>query len=240
MGHEFGHGIARYRPELNSWELVTTCAIFSRLALRSIALFPAIALGCVLSAFVKDVVIGKWLSQQLEYEADVIGTAIGKVAGCSLEDILYAMSCTEILCHRTYEFKLTQSGVPALQQEALASLRALVPNGQLPKTVYDSLDVQMAQATIEKELSTAPDGTMQLARKHVINLELSLARSMTYLRDPLQPWAQTHSHWLDRIANVKASSHLQSAQAAWLDLTRRPCNDGQALLQAFHASLPSG
>lgn len=142
MGHGFGHGIARHRAEFNSWQLVTTCAIFNRLAISSMAIFPATALGCVLSAFVKDVVIGTWLSQQLEYEEDVTGAAIGKAAGYSFEKG-FAMSCGEMLCHRIYEFKLPRSGVPAYQQEILASLRALVPNGQLPKAAYDSRNVQM-------------------------------------------------------------------------------------------------
>lgn len=62
MAHEAGHGIAKHLVEKNSWGLVSTVAIFSRLALSSIAPLPALALGCVLSTLTKNIVIESWLS----------------------------------------------------------------------------------------------------------------------------------------------------------------------------------
>ena len=53
----------------------------------------------VRASLVRNVVIGTWSRQRLEYEADVIGAAFGKAAGCSSEDILYAMSCIKTLRH---------------------------------------------------------------------------------------------------------------------------------------------
>ncbi len=84
MAHEAGHGIAEHQVELDSWGLLSTVAIFSRLALSSIAPLPAMAPGCVLLTLTKKVVIDSWLRQQLEHEADVIGTAISRMQlrGC--------------------------------------------------------------------------------------------------------------------------------------------------------------
>ena len=109
MAHEFGHGIGRYLSESDSWALVSTCAIFSRLALSSIAPLPAIALGGVLSTISRKVVLDGWLTQRQEHEADVIGEAISKAAGCSSEDILYALSCSQLLAHHCNEVHLTAS-----------------------------------------------------------------------------------------------------------------------------------
>ena len=114
----------------DSWTLVATCAIFARLALSSIALLPAIALGCVLLTITRNVVIETWLSRQQEHEADIIGAAIAK-AGCSSQDILYAMSCGRLVHHEAAERRLTRSGVRSHQQQVLASLRKLIPNGLL-------------------------------------------------------------------------------------------------------------
>lgn len=67
--------------------------------MSSIAALPAMALGCVLSTIVKNVVIKAWLPQQHKHEADVIRGAISKAAGCSSEDILYSMSCDKFHSH---------------------------------------------------------------------------------------------------------------------------------------------
>ena len=45
-------------------------------------------------------VLERWLRQRQEHEADVIGAAISKAAGCSSEDILYALSCSKLLAHQ--------------------------------------------------------------------------------------------------------------------------------------------
>ena len=59
MAYGFGHGITRHVTESDSWALVSTGAIFSRLALSSIAPLPAIALGCVLSTILRKVVLDR-------------------------------------------------------------------------------------------------------------------------------------------------------------------------------------
>lgn len=56
--------------------------------MSSIALLPAMALGCVLSTIVRNVVIQVWLNQRQEHEADVTGAAISEAAGCSSQEIL--------------------------------------------------------------------------------------------------------------------------------------------------------
>ena len=72
------------------------------------------------------------------------------------------------------------------------------------------------------------------------DLELSFPQSMVNLRDPLEPWVGMHPHWLDWSAHVKASSYYQkthmarSVMSAGLVLKSR--NDGEAMLQAHHAS----
>lgn len=58
----------------------------------------------------------------------MIGAAISKAAGSSSEDILYALSCSELVSHHCNEVHLTASGIPARQQEVLACLRALIPD----------------------------------------------------------------------------------------------------------------
>ena len=236
MAHEFGHSVARHMTESDSWALVSSCAIFGRLALSGIAPMPAVALGCLLSIIARKVGLDRWLSQQQEHEADVIGAAISRVAGCSSQDILYALSCSQLLAHHCNEVHINASGIPS--RLVLACLRALMPNGELPKSIRDSHDTYMVSATIIKELSTASDETLCQAQEHLYDLELSLSQSMVYLRDPLAPWIATHPHWLDRIAHVKASKHYShvarsTMTAGFLHESR---NDGQALLQAYHAS----
>ena len=54
----------------------------------------------------------------------------------------------------------------------------------------------------------------------------------------MNAWASTHPRWLDRIAYVQASNHFnahtkQSPETS--EHVLKTCNDGQALLQAYHA-----
>ncbi|KAL3158282.1 hypothetical protein ABBQ38_010527 [Trebouxia sp. C0009 RCD-2024] len=240
MGHEFAHGIAKHATERDSWALVATGAIFSRLALSSIPLLPAVALGCALSTVTRHVVIGRWLIQRQEHEADVIGTAIATAAGCSTKDILHALilTCGGLKAEAEAERMLTEYGIPAHQQQVLASLRKLMPHGLLPETVDDSLDIRLIKATINTELSTASVETLKLARQHLLELHLDMAQSWLYLRDPFKPWVSTHPYWLDRIAHVKASKYFAaSPMTEGLAAYKLKYATGdQALLQAYHAS----
>ena len=60
-------------------------------------------------------------------------TSISKAAGCSSEDKLYSMSCREVHDKNSRKAQLARLPVFVKQQEALASLAALMPNSQLPK-----------------------------------------------------------------------------------------------------------
>ncbi|KAL3158279.1 hypothetical protein ABBQ38_010524 [Trebouxia sp. C0009 RCD-2024] len=245
MGHEFAHGIAKHPTESDSWALVATGVIFSRLALSTIPLLPAIALGCVLSTITRHVVIGRWLSQRHEHEADVIGTAIATAAGCSTKDILYALivGCGGLAAEVDAERMLTEYGIPAHQQQVLARLRTLIPHGQLPGRIDDARDIRLISATIATELSAASAETFQLACKYLAELDVDLALCWLFLRDPLKPWVSTHPYWLDRIAHVKASKYFQEPHVARPVMTEAAAAhmlkygyDGQALLTAYHAS----
>lgn len=151
MAPEAAHGIAKHLVENNSWGLVSTAAIFSRLALSSIALVPAMAPGCVLSTLTKEIVIESWLSQQLEHEADVIGSAISRAAGCSPEDIIYAMTCwLDVHQDRFERIHLTNSGIWMKQRAAVAALIGYMPDVQLPLPDIgglDSRDMQRIRAS---------------------------------------------------------------------------------------------
>ncbi|KAL3140670.1 hypothetical protein ABBQ32_005236 [Trebouxia sp. C0010 RCD-2024] len=242
-GHEVAHGIAKHQSESDSWTLVATCAGFSRLALSTIALLPAIALGCMLSTVIRRVGIQIWLSQQQEHEADVIGAAIATAAGCSSEDILYAMSCHHFVAHRTAERRLTESGVPAHQQQVLASLRRLMLHASLLRTIDDSWDIYQVAATIAAELSMGSAETRQQARLHLDELLSSLSQSLVHVRDPLEPcFPVTHIGWIKLPASrhvitfrggCVARPNMTESEAA---LMLKYGSGGQVLLQAYHAS----
>jgi len=238
MAHEAGHGIAKHLVETNSWGLVSTVAIFSRLALSSIALLPAMALGCVLSTLTKKIIIDSWLSQQLEHEADVIGTAISRAAGCSPEDVVYAMSCW-LDVHRTrFELiHLTNSGVWMKQRAAVAALNSYMPNAQLPLPDIgglDSREMRRIMASIDKELCLASEDVKRLAHGQVKVLLLSIAESLCYTKNPLEPWSHSHPHNLDRIAHVQSSSYF--TEAVQQMMTGKQCDgEGQRLLKAYQA-----
>ena len=241
MAHEAAHGIAKHLVEKNSWGLVSTAAIFSRLSLSSIAPVPAMALGCVLSTLTKKIVIESWLSQQLEHEADVIGSAISRAAGCSPEDIIYAMSCwLDVHQDRFERIHLTNSGIWMKQRAAVAALNSYMPDVQLPLPDIgglDSRDMQRIRASIDKELCLASEDVTRLAHGQVKVLLLSIAENLCYTKNPLQPWLQSHPHGLDRIAHVQSSSYF--TEAVQQMTTGKQCDgEGQRLLKAYQAYPP--
>lgn len=62
--------------------------------------------------------------------------------------------------------------------------------------------------------------------------------TVSSFRDPMNAWASTHPRWLDRIAYVQASSHFNAHTKQSPEISEhvlKTCNDGQALLQAYHA-----
>lgn len=87
----------------------------------------------------------------------------------------------------------------------------------------------LVSATINKVLSTVSHETLHQAQEHLGDLELSVSKSMVYLRDPSESWIGTHLHWLDHIAHVRASIYYQNS-AGLVHIFR---NDGRALLQAY-------
>jgi len=236
MAHEAGHGIAKHLVEIDSWGLVSTVAIFSRLALSSIALLPAMALGCVLSTLTKKIVIDSWLCQQLEHEADVIGTAISRAAGCTPEDVMYAMSCW-LDVHHINLTNLVNSGVWMKQRAAVAALNGYMPNARLLLPGIgglDSRDMRRIMATIDKELCLASEDVKRLAHGQVNMLLVSIAESLCYTKNPLEPWLHSHPHKLDRIAHVKSSSYFADSAHQTM-IVRGHDGEGQRLLEAFQA-----
>ena len=114
------------------------------------------------------------------------------------------------------------------------------PHTKWPTTQENPRQPGYVHATVSKELSTASDETLRQAQELLSDLELSLSQSMVFMRDPLEAWIGTYPHWLDRIAHVKASKYYQNSHLARSIMTAglacQSCNDGQALLQAYHAS----
>ena len=240
MAHEAGHGIAKHLVEKNSWGLVSTVAIFSWLALSSIAPLPAMALGCVLSTLTKKIVIESWLSQQLEHEADVIGTAISRAAGCTPEDVVYAMSCWFDVHQNRFELiLLSNCRICVKQRAAMAALNSYMPKAQLPLPGIgglDSRDMQRIMASIDKELCLASENVKRLAHGQVKVLLLSIAES-SYTKNPLEPWSQSHPHNMDRIAHVQSSSYF--TEAVQQTMTGKQCvGEGQRLRKAYQAYPP--
>ncbi len=236
MAHEVGHGIAEHQVEVDSWGLLSTVAIFSRLALSSIALLPALALGCVLSTLTKKIVIDSWLSQQLEHEADVMGTAISRAAGCSPKDVVYAMG-SGLDDHLINCSRLVNSGVLMEQRAAAAVLNSYMPDVRLPLPGIgglDSRDMHRIMASIDKEVCLAPEGIKRLAHEQVKLLLLSIAKSLCYIKNPLEPWSQSHPHKLDRIAHVKSSGYFAKSAQQMMTVQEHD-GKGQRLLEAYKA-----
>ncbi|KAL3158200.1 hypothetical protein ABBQ38_010456 [Trebouxia sp. C0009 RCD-2024] len=124
-----------------------------------------------------------------------------------------------------------------------------MPYGLLPRTIDDSRDMYLVAEAIDTELQqavqlgTGSAETLQQARQHLLELQLSLGQSLLYFRNPWELWLSGHPYWLDRIACVKACDVLQGPRVARPKVTEgeaalllKYSSGGQALLQAYHAS----
>lgn len=81
MGHELGHGVAKHAYETRSWQELINWSVYGRLVLLGgLSVFPAVAAGYMLSSLAKAVCIDTFLTQQQEYEADVLSAVISRAA----------------------------------------------------------------------------------------------------------------------------------------------------------------
>jgi len=211
-GHELGHGIARHLEERESWKVLITGAVFSRLALSGIcgwAWFPAIAAGYVISC-----AACKWVpycfSQQHEHEADVLGAAIARAAGSSVEDSVTALTRLHLGGLLASEDKYARSPIPQHQADALASLQKLFPEVQLPEDdIEDSQGLTAFVMTMQPHLDSATDEEHWRAQLQILLLHLCVAGRRAYFHNDFEAMTSTHPCWLERIAHLKSSSTLK-------------------------------
>jgi len=213
----------------------------------------ALVTTCAIWACTKPLIVGVWLSQLQEFEADEIGAAISKKAGCSPTDITTAMAA---LCVREASFRRGALGggrTDARIQTSLTALQQLLPNSQLPmQPVQDSRGLQLVLDAATDELSTASDGVHTAVDQEVKQLRRLIGRKCFEHRDPLRELKSSHPHGLDRIARVqsKEQTSQQTSEAsalgslqlpereAWLQMpwSRSPGQNTQRLLTIFQTS----
>jgi len=220
MGHELGHGVAKHLEEKESWKVLIRGSVFGRLALSGIcgwAWFPAIAAGYVISCVACKWVPDYLFSQQHEHEADVLGAAIARAAGISIEDSVTALVRLHLDGLLASEDTYARSIIPQEQADALASLQKLFPEVQLPEDIEDSQGVKAFVTTMQPHLDSATDEEHFRAQWQILMLHLCVAARRNYFHDDFKAMTSTHPCWLERIAYLKSSStlkHLASVNAA--------------------------
>ncbi|DBA71383.1 TPA: hypothetical protein ACH3X2_011189 [Trebouxia sp. C0005] len=212
MGHELGHGIARHVEERVSWKVLISGAVFGRLALSGIcgwAWFPAIAAGYAISC-----TACKWVpycfSQQQEHEADVLGAAIARAAGNSIEDSVTALARLHLDRLLASEDKYARSSIPQDQADTLASLQKLFPEVQLPEDdIEDSQGLTAFVTTMQPHLDSATDEEHFRAQLQIFLLHLFVAGRRAYFHNDFEAMISTHPCWLERISYLKSCSTLE-------------------------------
>jgi len=211
MAHEMGHGIAKHQNEDDSWRMLITGSVFGRLALGAMPLgvLPAVAAGDIVSRLACWMFVDIHLHQQQGYEADVLGAAISKAAGCRTDDIVTAMArmhIDELL--RAGDIFVT-SGCASIQEKALPDLKRLLPNIHLPDTIADSSGLATFVDSIKEDLQSASDKVCVEACTHLNLLWMTVGFRLGLFRHPLSTMIGSHPHWLHRIANITQSSMLK-------------------------------
>ena len=212
MGHELGHGIAKHVEERESWKVLIRGAVFGRLALSGIsglAWLLAIPAGLYISRMAC-----KWvpycLSQQHEHEADVLGAAIARAAGNSIEDTMTALARLHLDKLLASEDMYARSGISQCQADALASLQKLFLEVQLPEDdIEDSQGLTAFVMTMQAHLDSATDEEHFRAQLLILVLHLCVAGRRYCFHSDFEAMTSTHPCWLERIAYLKTSSTLK-------------------------------
>lgn len=166
--------------------------------------------------------VGTWLSQQQEYEADVIGARLSVAAGCSRKAILHGSSC---------QLEYSRLGYLAEVSIMLHFWQIYMPDAQLPNSLHSSSDFLQVLGALAQHHRVHPDDKnvrvmlfdfLDAAYRHLPNS--SLLVSLT----------STHPQWPSRIANLLASNVWKKGSTKAEDM---PCKQklakGQQLLKAF-------
>lgn len=92
MNHELGQGVAQHSTEKQSWKALIAGVAFARLRLSGIKGVPNLLISGAITSLASLCMVNIWLVQNFEFEADEIGAAISKAAGCSSGSILNAIA----------------------------------------------------------------------------------------------------------------------------------------------------
>ena len=206
MSHELAHGIACHAAESASWVLMALLLAAARLLLGGCTWWSLLAIPLLLLTFTNKFLVGVWLSQQQEYEADAIGAVISKAAGCSSESIVASMQRWHAaqLHLRDMSCKTYADSAALQMQEELATLQQLLPSGQhLPEQVNTSKEFGVIAQYVEHELKHVPSAVQEKAAVLMVQLQHSLGKRLFVCRDMLQDRLSSHPHGLDRIKKVK-------------------------------------
>ncbi len=179
MNHELGHGIAEHSAEMKSWSVLIAFIAFVRLHWSGMGALAALLTTGAIWACTEPLIVGVWLSQLLEFEADEIGVAISKKAGCSPADITTAMAA---ICVREASFR--QGAWAGCKTDtrihtSLMALQQLLPNSQLPmQPVQDSRGLQLVLDAVTDELSIQTDIVCALVDEELKCLRRLIALQM--------------------------------------------------------------
>ncbi len=224
MGHELGHGIAKHVEEKESWKLLIRGAVFGWLVLSGISGWGwllAIPAAYKISSVACETVVPYWFSQQHEHEADVLGAAIARAAGNSIEDSVTALARLHLHGLLASEDMYARSGNSQQQADLLASLQKLFPEVQLPQDdIEDSQGLTAFVMSMQPHLDSATDEEHGQAQVLIVQLQFCVAFRRYCFHDDFEAMTSTHPCWLERIAYLKSSSTLK--QLASVNATAYP------------------
>ena len=179
IGHELEHGIAKHLEEEESWKVLIRGAVFGWLVLSGISgwgLLLAIPIAYKISSVACERVVPYWFSQQHEHEADVLGAAIARAAGNSIEDSMTALARLHLDRLLAAEDEYARSGISQQQADLLASLQKLFPEVQLPQDdIEDSQGLTAFVMSMQPHLDSATDKEHGQAQVLIAQLHLCLA-----------------------------------------------------------------
>ena len=204
MSHELAHGIACHSAEQGSWLLMPLLLGVARFTLGICSAWSQLAIPLLLLQLTSFFLVGVWLSQQLEYEADAIGAVISKAAGCSPESIVESMQRWHAVtvALRMMNNKTCADSASLQMQEGLAALHQLLPSKQHLPALVNTSNEHFAQL-VKEEFKHAPSEVHEKAAVLLAQMQHSLGKSLFVHRDLLQDRFSSHPHCLDRIKKVE-------------------------------------
>ena len=206
MGHEIGHGIAKHIEEKESWRMLITGTICSRLALTGMGPVKAMAAAYLASRLACHLYVDTFLSHQQEHEADLLGTAISMSAGCSCDDAVAGLARLVSPKLLADEEDLVESVQPR-QKRGLDFLSELFPDIQVPDAIEDSRALTALTESINLGLTSHEQ--REAVHDCVDDLWFTVAQRLWLVRNPVVAMTGSHPHWLDRIAEIKRTSQAQ-------------------------------